>query len=355
MQAALRSALKETAILSTWALRGVYDASRRFESEALAGMDEVGNETTRANILYWCALACLHRGAFSRASRLFSRALEVAKREELYNLMPAICMFLSSMIVSNGYYNEGLALAEEALRLGEERALGPVELVGRTGRALALAHLGRRSEALEDIEASPELSMELGASHEASHVRVVAGIVCLMCGECRSALEHFRSGLSVSDRNGYASAAFWCRLGIMAADTGERDLDADIREVTSMIEACGSEPVEAYSGVPAHMILAALHARRGAVDEAREALAEAIRITESDGGIAWCWTSSPAPSVQCEFNDIAYGGEVSLMKKEGGSDEIRANNDRPGDIYRETVHQGVEVPGFPSPGLARLG
>lgn len=278
---------KVMAVLSTEsALRGLYDASRRFESEVLARLDEVEGEITKANMLYWCALARLHRGAFSRASLLFSRALEIAERERLYNLMPAIYMFLSSISVSNGDFDGGLALAENALRLGEEQALGPVLLIGRTGRALALAHLGGHAKALKDVEVTIEICRELGAGLEASQVETVAGIVCLVCGERRSAMEHFRNGLAVSERNGYRSGVFWCRLGIVAIAMGERDLEKDIEEVASIIEACGGEAAEAFT-VPGHLILTALHARKGAMPEARKALKDAIGITESEGGIAW--------------------------------------------------------------------
>jgi len=289
---------KVAAIMSSeYAIRGLLDESIQYQSEALEGIDGLKDEERRATLLSWCGLATFDRGDITNAYELHSRACDIAERNGLEALLPYIYPVLCFSTLFKGHFHEALEYAKKGLYMSEKLGITPMVLVSRFGKAHTLSLMGKREEALKDIEKALELSRICGPSLEVAETESTSGGVFMICGDHAESIKHLKKGVWISEQGGYRSWELISRLLVVWQSAGDLDIDEAREEIKTVAEAYIG-PGSGFLDFSHDLVLALLEVMAGREEEARRYLETAIELTSCDEGMgSWrmMWRGREAP------------------------------------------------------------
>jgi ATP/maltotriose-dependent transcriptional regulator MalT/DNA-binding SARP family transcriptional activator len=276
---------KAAAILSfEYTLRGVTDASLRFQSEALEGIDGMEDEASRVTVLSWCAYASFNRGNYTQAYGLYLRAIELAERIGLDVILPYIYGSFSFMCSMKGRYGEALEYADKGLSQSEKFGFTNAVLRARINRALALALMGDREQSLRDIGAAISLSKGLGPGYDAWSIEYIAGWVYMCGGHHAESIRHLVCAERLSEQFGFRFLNLCTRLFIIWQSPADLDIDAAVEEVKA-ISAVFEDPGIGTYLFCCYLVLALLEVIAGREDGARGALEASLEQAAPDDSI----------------------------------------------------------------------
>lgn len=269
---------------------GLTKLAKLFIEQASAFMERTENQEVRAMLLTWCGFAYLILGNYRSAAELLQRASHAAEEKDLASYLPDIYCNLSITKSALGAATEALELAEKGLEVSSSLGgkdpsnLGIIKNL--QARALALALLGERERAREDIQAACRAYGDTADRWEVINSRIFAGLIALDVGDIPEALENFCTAEILCRERKFFDDEMLCRLSRLAITAEERDREAVRRESKEAFRVLISRGAGVLYPV-AHLLEACIEHKLGDIDIAHKRFSDAVSIDEQMGGIGW--------------------------------------------------------------------
>jgi DNA-binding CsgD family transcriptional regulator/tetratricopeptide (TPR) repeat protein len=165
---------------------------RRAVGEADHGDDPEAKATTRAELghsLWACGEAAESEEVFRAAVALLPAELPTAERARALAV-------LGQVLMNTGRYRESLVRCEEALAIARVLADRSIECHASNSAGVDLGYLGRCGEALDSLERSRAMALEIGDPDEIGRAYLNETEILTVCGQRGRALELVDEGVT---------------------------------------------------------------------------------------------------------------------------------------------------------------
>ncbi len=268
-------------------ITGDYELADEFLAETLEHIDEVADELTKANALFWCGFTSFARYNYRQAIDILPRAAELAERNNLtLNTMNCYGM-LVACLTCEGMFGEALELARSNIKLVESLDFEtPTKFLFHAGLAMALLNMNDEG-AREELEFAASLSGKYDVGLDVLLAEYTLGLALMRFGEISRARKHFE----IANRGGreleYFASTYITGLGLLWSSYLDRDIDELIGEVRETIDAYSRAGVSGNPTPSGYLVVAFLELLAGRREEALEALRTAAEVTEELGGVGY--------------------------------------------------------------------
>jgi tetratricopeptide (TPR) repeat protein len=248
----------------TWGSSGIVDSSYiQLLEEALAGLEE--DNALRARVLARTAVAYYWSSEVKRRDDLSREAVEIVRRLGDRESLGHVLYARHFAIWSPARIEEGLAIAEELVALGEQEREGELRQIGRFWRFRDLFELGDIAGARRDIAEYTRIADEIRQPFFQSTATMAAALFAMIEGRFDEGERLAQSALELATRGSSPNAAQFFgiqMLTLMRLRGQEEVLCEPVRQF-----------VERLPGIPAwRAALASIHAALGRESDARREL-----------------------------------------------------------------------------------
>jgi serine/threonine protein kinase/tetratricopeptide (TPR) repeat protein len=300
--------------------QGEFAAAEKLYSQALAITRAIDNQKGQARELINLGLIFAKKGDFTTAQRMYDESFRSYQKAGDKNGMAGVMGNTGNLLRAQGKLQDALAHYQKTLILSNEVGHQGSAAEALTAIGDALLEEGDLAGAYQNYQQASTILLEIGGKGAYASTLVQMGRVYRQQAKADNAQQAYRESLSVQEQLGNKSDDAETRLALAELDC-DSGKGAEAEQLSrAALEAFRAEAF-ADEEISAQSMLSRSLLQQGRLDEARAAIAEAVRLSEKSQNV-----TVRIPMILDHAYVMAAGNDFGLARKAAQQALMQARN-----------------------------